>query len=77
MRGGLRAHIKTDGDDLRLVLVDRTITLPAVATDAIKVVLTGNWFTPGELPGLTAEDRLVVVRRLVREGVIVPASGAP
>lgn len=73
LRSGLRARVEADGDDVRLVLVDRTITLPAAAADAIKTVLAGGWFTADELPGLAGDDRLVVARRLVREGVAVPA----
>ena len=77
LRGGFRGQVETDGENVRLVLVDRTITLPAGTADAIKTVLTGSPFTPDELAGLTADDRLVVARRLVREGVVVPASAAP
>jgi hypothetical protein len=65
--------METDGDEVRLVLLDRTISLSATASDAVKTVLAGGTFTPEQLPGLTDEDRLVVARRLVREGVLVPA----
>ena len=73
LRHGFRAQVEMDGECVRLDLVDRTINLPSDTADAIKTVLTGSRFTPGELPGLAADDRLVVARRLVREGVIVRA----
>jgi bifunctional lysine-specific demethylase and histidyl-hydroxylase NO66 len=73
LRHALRARMAADADCVRLVLVDRTITLPASAADAVKVILAGGPFTPDELPGLARDDRLVVARRLAREGVVVPA----
>jgi hypothetical protein len=73
LRAGLRVRVEIGADDVRLVLLDRTITLPVAAADAIKTVLAGAPFTAGELPGLDADERLVVVRRLLREGVLVLA----
>jgi bifunctional lysine-specific demethylase and histidyl-hydroxylase NO66 len=73
LRGALRARVDSDAEQVRLVLLDRTVTLPAAAADAVKAVLAGAPFTPDDLPGLTADDRLAVARRLVREGVVVPA----
>jgi hypothetical protein len=72
LRAGLRARLEPDGDTVRLVLLDRTITLPAAAGDALKTMLAGGRFAPAELPGLEDTDRLTVARRLVREGVVVP-----
>jgi hypothetical protein len=71
MRAQLRARVETGADRLDLVLLDRTITLPATAADAIKRVLAGGPFTPAELPGLDAGEQLTVCRRLLREGVLV------
>jgi hypothetical protein len=73
LRAGLRVRVESDDADLRLVLLDRTITLPVVAADALKTVLAGTSFIPAELPGLDAEEQLTVARRLLREGVLVPA----
>jgi hypothetical protein len=74
LRSALRAHTETGADEVRIVLVDRTIALPASAADAIKTVFAGGRFSPDQLPGLTDDERLVVARRLVREGVLVPAT---
>ena len=73
LRRALRVRVEADTEHVRLVLVDRTISLPASAADAVKAILTGERFSPDELPGLGADDRLAVARRLVREGVLVPA----
>jgi lysine-specific demethylase/histidyl-hydroxylase NO66 len=58
---------------VRLVLLDRTMTLPLATADALKLVFAGGRFTPAELPGLDAADQLTLARRLLREGVVVPA----
>jgi hypothetical protein len=72
LRAALRARVESDADGVRLVLLDRTITLPTSAADAIKVVLAGHPFAPAELPGLDADGQLTLTRRLLREGVLVP-----
>lgn len=73
LRGALRWRLADDGDRLGLVLVDRTVSVPAQAAAALKTVLAGEPFTLEQLPGLDAEGRIVLARRLLREGVIVPA----
>jgi hypothetical protein len=65
-------RVAADGDCVTITMLDRTLTLPAETADAMKVVMSGEPFTPAELPGLDAGDHLVVARRLLREGVIVP-----
>jgi hypothetical protein len=85
LRAGLRIRVTAvtavtaadgaDGADgrVRLVLLGRTIDLPAAADAAVKTVLSGAVFTPAELPGLDTEEQLTVARRLLREGVLLPA----
>ena len=75
LRPHLRVLARDAGDDLVLVLTGRTITLPPAAGPAIKVVLSGAPFEVGELPGLAADEQLVLIRRLLREAVVVPADG--
>jgi hypothetical protein len=74
LRPGLRVRIDAAGGQLQLVLLDRTISLPAEAADAVKLALAGGAFNPGQLPGLDADEQLTVCRRLLREGVLVPVS---
>jgi hypothetical protein len=54
------------------VLADRTVSLPRSASAALKVMLSGESFTPSEVPGLDAPDQVLLARRLMHEGVIVP-----
>ena len=58
---------------MRLAFLDRTVDLPASTADALGLVVAGDAFTPGDLPGLDAEDQLTLSRRLLREGIVVPA----
>jgi hypothetical protein len=74
-RAHLRLRVEVGADEVRLVLLDRTVRLPAAAADAAKTVVAGGVVTPGELPGLGAEQQIAVARQLLREGVLVPAAG--
>ena len=77
LRPALRVRLDgpSDGDsDLRLVLPDRSLTLAPGAAGAIAVLLAGEPFTVGELPGLTDDQRLGLCRRLLREALVVPSS---
>ncbi|MGH8861362.1 MAG: cupin domain-containing protein [Jatrophihabitantaceae bacterium] len=71
LRPALRVRVTEDAEHVTLALHDRTLTLPLVAADAVKAVITTRAFTPAQLPGLDAGDQLVVARRLLREGVVV------
>lgn len=73
LRRGLRLRHESGADEVRLILLDRTVTLPGPASDSIKLVLSGASFTPATLPGLDADEQLTLARRLVREGVLVAA----
>jgi hypothetical protein len=72
LRAGLRARLEQDADALRVVLVDKTVTVPGAAGDALKTVLAGQSLTPAALPGLDADGQLDLARRLLRDGILVP-----
>jgi hypothetical protein len=72
-RAGLRYRLRADDSAVVLTTVDRTLTLPADTAAAVQTALTGGVFVPTDLPGLDDADRLTLARRLLREGVIVPA----
>ncbi len=74
LRPQLRHALATGGDAVLLRLADRQISFPAVTEPALKALLSGRPVRVGELPGLDADDRLVLVRRLLREAVCVPAA---
>jgi hypothetical protein len=58
---------------VRLELPGRTLDLPAGADATLAVLLAGPLVRTGDLPG---PDRVEVVRRLLRDGVLVTdASG--
>lgn len=73
-REGLRPELADDGDTVVLSLPDRTVRLPAVAGPALRQLLDGPC-TAADLAGLDEPGALVLVRRMLREGVVVPAAG--
>ncbi|MDF2976103.1 MAG: cupin [Actinomycetospora sp.] len=76
LRRGLHHRLRPAGPaadaPVVLELPDRTITLPAGTREAVARLLDGHPATAAELPGLAPDDGIVVVRRLLREGVLVP-----
>jgi bifunctional lysine-specific demethylase and histidyl-hydroxylase NO66 len=77
-RPHLQHVVRDDGAEVVLTLPDRIVALPAAAGKAVRALLGGARLQVHELPDLSVADALVVVRRLVREGVVVieDASGA-
>ncbi|MGR0319840.1 cupin domain-containing protein [Agromyces sp. ZXT2-3] len=73
-RRSLPVRITTADGRVRIVARTKTLSLPVEAEAAIRRLATGDVVTPGELPGLDVESAVVVVRRLLREGIVV-ASG--
>ncbi|OPX07561.1 cupin domain-containing protein [Mycobacterium sp. AT1] len=74
-RHGLVATVHRQDGRVHLVLPDRTISLPDVCADAIAALHAGLVADAGALPGLDAADGEVVIRRLLREAVVMPANG--
>jgi ribosomal protein L16 Arg81 hydroxylase len=66
------ADLLEAADGLRLSFEGRVLALPAFLRDDVEFLLeTDEPFRPGDLPGrLDDEGRLVLVRRLVREGLL-------
>ena len=73
LRPGLRWRTSRDDAHIALKLIDKTVTLPLDCAPALKIALSGEVFAPSELSDLTADEQLVLARRLLREGVLVPA----
>jgi bifunctional lysine-specific demethylase and histidyl-hydroxylase NO66 len=73
LRRGLRAAVSADGDAVTVRLIDTTVRFPVAAQAALKFVLDAAGFTPEQLPGLEPDEQLVIARRLLREGIVVPA----
>ncbi|HET6290536.1 MAG TPA: cupin, partial [Amycolatopsis sp.] len=74
-REGLRFRIgdTTDGR-IALELPDRRLSLPSSTSAALAALLDGRTWRVGEIPGLDPSDQLVLVRRLLREGVLMAAT---
>jgi hypothetical protein len=74
-RGSLAARIETGGDRVRIVTSTKTVALPLAAEAAVRRLHVGgsDSVTLAELPGLDVDDAIVVARRLLREGILVPA----
>jgi JmjC domain len=70
-RAGVVAEVGSDGEHVRVVLRDRTIVLPAELEATARVLLDGAPHEVGELGDrLDEPSRRVLVRRLLREGVL-------
>jgi hypothetical protein len=75
-RVGLPYRLVEGDEQAVLELADRQIRLPAATTPALRVLLAGGTSRVGELPELTGADQLVLVRRLLREGVLTASTGS-
>jgi ribosomal protein L16 Arg81 hydroxylase len=75
-RAHLVASLRAVGGQVELQLADRRLTLPQSTEPALKALLAGDPVAVSELPGLDPEERLVLVRRLLREAVVVPANSS-
>ncbi len=73
-RIGLGHHVVERGEHVVLELADREIALPAAIAPALRALLGGPAWVVGSLPDMDEADQLVLVRRLLREGVLVPAA---
>jgi hypothetical protein len=72
-RAGLRWRLVPSGADrVTLELPDRRVSLPAWVAPALEAALYGGPIRVGDLPGMDAEDAVVLARRLLREAVLVP-----
>jgi ribosomal protein L16 Arg81 hydroxylase len=74
-RPGATCRLRVAGDRLELVLGDRTLRMPAALEPAVRRLLEADRCTPADLAGeLDPASRLVLVRRLVREGLLQPTA---
>ncbi len=70
-RPGSVCVIRLDGEQVRLLLGDRELTMPARLTDVLVHIRDQQRLRPGQLePWLDEQSRLVLTRRLVREGLL-------
>lgn len=70
-RAGLSVEVRVDADSVVLALPGRTVTMPGFTQPAVRRLLAGP-STPADLPGLDPDSALVLCRRLLREGLLLP-----
>jgi hypothetical protein len=66
--------VQSDGERVVLEHPGGSLTFDAAAHDALTVLLSGDPLRVGRLPGLDAEERVELVDRLMRAGVVVVAA---
>lgn len=72
-RNGLLATVEMRDGRVALRLPDRVIAFPPSCADAVRALHGGAVNDTRVLPGLDAADSAVLIRRLLREAVLVPA----
>jgi ribosomal protein L16 Arg81 hydroxylase len=74
-RPGTTCRLAVAGDRLEVLLGDRTLAMPARLEPVMRQILDAGSFAVADLAGhLDGPSRLVVVRRLVREGLLESAA---
>jgi bifunctional lysine-specific demethylase and histidyl-hydroxylase NO66 len=67
-------HVEVEGGRLFAYLGDRELSMPAATEGAMRLVVDRKELRVRDFsPWLDAESRLVLARRLIREGVLEPA----
>jgi len=77
VRSGLRPALRRTADRLSLDVIDRTVSWSLDVEQALRRSLSGDTFRPFELDNLDPDEQLVLARRLLREGIVVPADPGP
>jgi lysine-specific demethylase/histidyl-hydroxylase NO66 len=72
LRAGLRPTLTESGDRVIMALYGRTLDFPGFCAPALERVLAGEPCGAADLPGLDAEDGVVLLRRLLREAAVTP-----
>jgi hypothetical protein len=73
VRPGLSWALARADDQVTLQFTERTLRLPGYCEAAVRLALDGEPHRVGDLPLPEDGDRLVLARRLLTEGVLVPA----
>ncbi|MBV9499751.1 MAG: hypothetical protein JO138_10290, partial [Acidobacteriaceae bacterium] len=74
-RQGVISRFETSGESESLECYGRKITFPPQAREAVRFALSHPRFVVRNLPGkLDDADKLTLVRRLIREGLVMALS---
>jgi mannose-6-phosphate isomerase-like protein (cupin superfamily) len=78
LRPAPRLRVDAGADDAVVIRGERTrLTAPAFVRPALEALVGGTALRVCDLPGLDADDRLVLARRLVRDGFATPVPPDP
>jgi bifunctional lysine-specific demethylase and histidyl-hydroxylase NO66 len=69
-RPGSMCVLEQAGDELSVLLGDRELRMPMLVEPAMTLIATGAGVPVADIPGLDEASRLVLVRRLIREGLL-------
>jgi hypothetical protein len=70
-RRGSVCKLKLEGDEVTVVLGDRRLRMPDHVAPALEKLIEGDEMRVGDLDAfLDGESRIVLVRRLVKEGLV-------
>jgi len=69
-RPGSICVLEPIGAELSVLLGDRELRMPMSVEPAMSLIESGGSVTVADLPGLDEAGRLVLVRRLIREGLL-------
>ena len=72
-RGMIATITEEPAGRVALSLADKTIRFPTVCLPALQELSSGRNAEAAALPGVDAADGTVLIRRLLREGVLVPS----
>jgi hypothetical protein len=72
LRPGLRLALRVDAGQLMIQLPDKELLMPDTLADAVRAATSGVEVSADSLLGVAAGDGLNLLRRLLREGVVVP-----
>ena len=76
-RRGAVCKLKLEGDEVTVVLGDRRLRMPDHVAPALEKLIESDEVRVGDLdPFLDGESRIVLVRRLVKEGLVEQIPGA-
>ena len=73
-RHGLTSTIEQADGRVVLGLPDKVMTFPLSCAEAVEALRGGEVADAGSLPGLDHADGTVLIRRLLREAVLVPVT---
>jgi ribosomal protein L16 Arg81 hydroxylase len=71
---GVICHVVSAGATARILFPGNFVEGPAHIEPALRFIADHCSFTPSDVPGLGPESRLVIVRRLLREGMLQMAT---